>query len=690
MKEFYDSFQARFDLLDECTVRVELTGGNGHGSGFFVAPNLLITCFHVIEKATTNPSNLINIIWKEQSYTAEIEKSLQVNQSVDLKKVDLALLRIKNPVPNHPCVYLDIYNSNRVREKLYSYGYTDINKYGESSTFILEGFIDLGDSLHLLKFKEGQVRPGASGSPLMNERTTKVCGVVKSTRDRSNDIGGGAIPAETIFTCWPELIKHQQEFHQRDNRWQILLPSTVDYSSLQGEYRFVLQQLESLGAGFGSNVPENAKKGFEYLTSALHSDLENSRFEQINKANEAFTSLVTYDNSKEMLKGVAGRKIEKKFIASLGYWGNFKCFDLSNEKRAAYIQIYKCSMEYIDIGYLIFPSKFFNKNYSIISEDLNNQLEEIQSVFNRIKRHTFANYRLKNTGIIAGILALSGSAIVSAFIFRNGDATNALVQGSKFLSQVKIPKPKNLIIEKLSRKIYFLNEEIEKLKTELISECETKIKNLSDGIQEFEKISFSNSGSKITRVFEPKHRIITPVSSTLEIEYENLEDLLSQGLWKEANLETYQMMVRLVGQEIGDALDEHSIRIFPCSDLQAIDKIWVDYSNGHFGFSIQKKIYRELRNYDAFCEQLGWAKEGLLGRIINYKKVIWSLDAPKGHLPYHLWANIQGIDENGSLLLGEMLPFWEDYIFSRFEKSELLAQVTLASISTSSEILKLL
>jgi hypothetical protein len=30
---------------------------------------------------------------------------------------------------------------------------------------------------------------------------------------------------------------------------------------------------------------------------------------------------------------------------------------------------------------------------------------------------------------------------------------------------------------------------------------------------------------------------------------------------------------------------------FPCTDLRTIDGLWVKYSNGHFGFSVQKEIY---------------------------------------------------------------------------------------------------
>ncbi|CCQ59603.1 GUN4 domain-containing protein, partial [Crocosphaera watsonii] len=32
---------------------------------------------------------------------------------------------------------------------------------------------------------------------------------------------------------------------------------------------------------------------------------------------------------------------------------------------------------------------------------------------------------------------------------------------------------------------------------------------------------------------------------------------------------------------------------FPCEDLRIIDQLWVKYSNGQFGFSVQKQIYMD-------------------------------------------------------------------------------------------------
>src|SRR5262249_54205479 len=77
-----------------------------------------------------------------------------------------------------------------------------------------------GDEPPLIKFKLDQGRPGMSGAPLLNQRTGKVCGVVKFTRDRSTDLGGGAVPVSVVLSQFEELVELQQQFHQHDKRWR--------------------------------------------------------------------------------------------------------------------------------------------------------------------------------------------------------------------------------------------------------------------------------------------------------------------------------------------------------------------------------------------------------------------------------------------------------------------------------------
>src|SRR5207253_10304494 len=66
---------------------------------------------------------------------------------------------------------------------------------------------------------EGQVTYGLSGGPLLNLRTGGVCGIVQKTRSSKSDMGGRAIPTQSVLECFPGLTELQQQFHQNDQRW---------------------------------------------------------------------------------------------------------------------------------------------------------------------------------------------------------------------------------------------------------------------------------------------------------------------------------------------------------------------------------------------------------------------------------------------------------------------------------------
>ncbi|MBW4631740.1 MAG: GUN4 domain-containing protein [Iphinoe sp. HA4291-MV1] len=73
-------------------------------------------------------------------------------------------------------------------------------------------------------------------------------------------------------------------------------------------------------------------------------------------------------------------------------------------------------------------------------------------------------------------------------------------------------------------------------------------------------------------------------------------------------------MLKVVGRKKDGWLDVESINNFPCTDLSTIDQLWVKYSNAHFGFSVQKRIWQEvggkpdidMKIYINFCKCVGW------------------------------------------------------------------------------------
>ncbi len=102
--------------------------------------------------------------------------------------------------------------------------------------------------------------------------------------------------------------------------------------------------------------------------------------------------------------------------------------------------------------------------------------------------------------------------------------------------------------------------------------------------------------------------------------YAALEAMMQAGQWREADQETYRLMITTVGKEEGQWFDRKDLENFPCEDLLILDRLWVQYSNGKFGFSVQKKIYAECgatldgkypsdEIWEKFGDRVGWRKD---------------------------------------------------------------------------------
>jgi tetratricopeptide (TPR) repeat protein len=197
-----------YELLPRCTVKLCFTGSKAWGTGFFVAKGKILTCAHVVQGYE---KEVILVIWQGQEWTtATVEKILP-------SPIDLALLQVKLPEGYHPpCVLLD--DKYAPFDHLYVYGYPDDFPGGGSVTIDCDGIAN-DRGVTLIKAKAGQVRPGHSGSPALNNETGQVCGIVSETRGRSTNLGGLLIPVSTVFSQFPELQSWNKEIHEQDRRW---------------------------------------------------------------------------------------------------------------------------------------------------------------------------------------------------------------------------------------------------------------------------------------------------------------------------------------------------------------------------------------------------------------------------------------------------------------------------------------
>ncbi len=119
--------------------------------------------------------------------------------------------------------------------------------------------------------------------------------------------------------------------------------------------------------------------------------------------------------------------------------------------------------------------------------------------------------------------------------------------------------------------------------------------------------------------------------------WRKLQDLLAAGEWKEADRETRAILLQVAGRKKEGWLRIQDLENFPCQQLHALDELWVKYSHGRFGFSVQQRIWHNTTATEEigekalnFAEYVGWHANN---SWINCDDLNFSLNAPEGHLP---------------------------------------------------------
>ncbi|MFB2646240.1 GUN4 domain-containing protein [Raphidiopsis sp. BLCC-F218] len=144
-------------------------------------------------------------------------------------------------------------------------------------------------------------------------------------------------------------------------------------------------------------------------------------------------------------------------------------------------------------------------------------------------------------------------------------------------------------------------------------------------------------------ILESIHPQPREISQTRQIDYTNLESLLQAQNFRAADLETEKIMLAVANREKERWLRTEDAEKFPCKELRTIDQLWLKYSRGKFGISVQQKIYQSLggtREYNgdvwrSMGDRVGW-RQG--GQWLSYSDYNFSQTAPSGHLPGSVWV----------------------------------------------------
>ena len=215
-------------VLRAATVRIDV-GGVHSGTGFFVASGHVVTCHHVIEPALVPEPD-----WGKVGIHDSSGAVWRVtDRSRHDKDADLASLRL-NGTSESPVVRID--EGIAADDRLYTWGFPIDRQDGVPATFETEG--RLGGQQSWIKFKAGQVVRGMSGAPLLNRRTGGVAGIMKRTRDATQDIGGLGISVEALLRSFQFLSKANSDTLREDTRWWTAMTTSQreQASSLQAPW----------------------------------------------------------------------------------------------------------------------------------------------------------------------------------------------------------------------------------------------------------------------------------------------------------------------------------------------------------------------------------------------------------------------------------------------------------------------
>ncbi|MFN6133932.1 MAG: GUN4 domain-containing protein [Synechococcaceae cyanobacterium] len=124
------------------------------------------------------------------------------------------------------------------------------------------------------------------------------------------------------------------------------------------------------------------------------------------------------------------------------------------------------------------------------------------------------------------------------------------------------------------------------------------------------------------------------VASAAGIDYAPLQRHLLLQDFEAADRLTSSILRQLAGSaaERRGYVYFSEVAAMPAVDLESLDRLWLAYSRGRFGFSIQGRLLAAVDGqWERLWPRLGWKQDGVWTRYPG--SFTWSLEAPEGHMP---------------------------------------------------------
>jgi hypothetical protein len=192
------------DYLADCTVLVETDVAVG--TGFFIAPGLLITPAHVVESRNGSDYPLLGDVTIRNGQ--ETYRATTIRYAAG-PNPDLAILRVE--ASDHPSAFL--YGPVRPDDPLFVCGFGSDTR--ESERLVFEGCRMRGS---LLELEPGNARKILAGAPVLNLRTGGVCAIVTS-EDALDSPQISATAVSVVDSLFPEIRDVHDSHHEADPHW---------------------------------------------------------------------------------------------------------------------------------------------------------------------------------------------------------------------------------------------------------------------------------------------------------------------------------------------------------------------------------------------------------------------------------------------------------------------------------------
>ncbi|MEU8817109.1 serine protease [Actinoplanes sp. NPDC048796] len=201
------------ELVRAATVVItsEKAGGRvPYGSGFFVAPGWVLSCAHVVAKATRP-----RVLWRGSELTPIEKHVLPAAADADERFgfPDAALLKVEVPGPEQEiCVPIGT-DLPSPGEEVWAYGMNRV-RTGRPEPDGSRLTVANARAGQFIRVQQGQLAPGMSGGPVLNLGTYEVFGMAKATQGRDTELGGWITPiADALAIVAEPLAQRNAEFH---------------------------------------------------------------------------------------------------------------------------------------------------------------------------------------------------------------------------------------------------------------------------------------------------------------------------------------------------------------------------------------------------------------------------------------------------------------------------------------------